>query len=222
MRHGHNLQIRETREIDLAHENRDNIADNQAEQHGKLLGGTLHQQLESQAGDQRNQTEREILPASEILSAGTAAETGGTNGKQRKTNRRNHNRGYDRRYEATPILGGQTKHYLQQAAKHNRAGDRAVALVLGDRHGSSHIGEGNARDHWQSGTDQPHAVQLQASAQTCHQQTGLNDRGRLLGTHVGGGSHQENRSQIGHEHRHDMLQAERDALPERNRCVQAA
>ena len=27
MRHGHNLQIRETREIDLAHENRDNIAD---------------------------------------------------------------------------------------------------------------------------------------------------------------------------------------------------
>ncbi len=55
MRHGHNLQIRESREINLAHENRDNIADNQAEQHGKLLGGTLHQQLESQAGDQRNQ-----------------------------------------------------------------------------------------------------------------------------------------------------------------------
>ena len=82
MRHGHDLQIRESREINLAHENRDNIADNQAEQHGKLLGGTLHQQLESQAGDQRNQTEREILPASEILSTGTAAETGGTNGKQ--------------------------------------------------------------------------------------------------------------------------------------------
>ena len=47
MRHGHDLQIRESREINLAHENRDNIADNQAEQHGKLLGGTLHQQLES-------------------------------------------------------------------------------------------------------------------------------------------------------------------------------
>ena len=97
----------------------------------------------------------------------------------------------------------------------HRAGDRAVALVLGDRHGSSHIGEGNASDHRQAGADQPHAIQLKAGAQTCHQQTGLNNRGRLLGTHVGGGSHQENRSQIGHEHRHDMLQAERDALPER-------
>ncbi len=59
MRHGHDLEDRESREINLAHENRDNIADNQAEQHGKKpLGGILHQQLESQAGDQRNQTER--------------------------------------------------------------------------------------------------------------------------------------------------------------------
>ncbi len=68
MRHRHDLQIGETGEIDLSHENRDHIAHDKAEQHGKLLGGALHEQLERKASHQRNQAKRQILPAAEIAS----------------------------------------------------------------------------------------------------------------------------------------------------------
>ena len=132
------------------------------------------------------------------------------------------NRGNDRRNETTPILGRQTKHDLQQAAKHHGAGDCAITLMLRDRHGGRDVGEGNAGDHRQTGTNQPHTVQLQAGAETCDQQAGLNDGGGLRGIHLGGRGHQEDRREIRHEHGHDVLQAERNALPERHRCVKTA
>ena len=222
MRHRHDLQIGETGEIDLSHENRDHIAHDKAEQHGKLLGGAPHEQLERKASHQRNQAKRQILPAAEILRAGTAAEARGTDGQERKTNRGDDNRGNDRRNETTPILGRQTKHDLQQAAKHHGAGDCAITLMLRDRHGGRDVGEGNAGDHRQTGTNQPHTVQLQAGAETCDQQAGLNDGGGLRGIHLGGRGHREDRREIRHEHGHDVLQAERNALPERHRCVKTA
>ena len=94
--------------------------------------------------------------------------------------------------------------------------------MLRDRHGGRDVGEGNAGDHRQTGTNQPHTVQLQAGAETCDQQAGLNDGGGLRGIHLGGRGHQEDRREIRHEHGHDVLQAERNALPERHRCVKTA
>ena len=105
------------------------------------MAGALHQQLEREACHQRDQTERKILPATEILRAATAAKAGGTDGQQGEADGRDHNRGYDRRHETTPIFGRQTEHDLQQASEHDRTGDGAIALILGDRHGGGDIGE---------------------------------------------------------------------------------
>ena len=82
LRQGKNGQMLESGEIDLAHADGDHIADHQAEKHGQLLGGSLHEQLECEAGDQGDQTERQILPGSEILGAAAAAEARGADGKQ--------------------------------------------------------------------------------------------------------------------------------------------
>ena len=221
-RHGYDLQVRETGEIDLAHRHRRHIADHQAEQHRKLLGRALHQQLERQTGDQRDQAQRQVLPAAEILGPGAAAEAFGAHGQQREADRRDHDGRDDRRHEPAPVAGRQTQDQLQQAADQHRTDHGAVSLVRADRHGGGHIGERDAGHHRQARTDQPRAVQLQAGAQARHQQTGLNHRGRLFRGHPGGGGDDEDRRQVGHEHGHDVLQTERDAAPERDGRIQTA
>ena len=214
LRHGHDGEVLETGEIDLAHADSRHIADHQTEQHGQLLGRALHQQLERQAGNQRYKPERQVLPGTEVLGSAAAAEARGTHVEQREADRRDHDGGDDGRHEPTPILGRQTQHKFQQTADHYRADHRAIALVRADRHGGRHVGEGDAGDHRKSRADEPRAVQLQASAQARNQQAGLDDGGRLGRGHLRGRGDDEDRGEVRHEHGHHMLQAERNALPE--------
>ena len=109
---------------------------------------------------------------------------------------------------------------FQQAADEDGSDDRAVTLGGANGAGGGDVGEGDAGHHGQSRTDAPRAVQLQAGAEAGDQQARLDDRRRLRGIHLRRGRDDEDRGEVRHEHRHHMLQAERNSLPERHRGIQ--
>ena len=153
----------------LAGENRDNIADKLLNSTGKPFGSTLSSAAETPPqATSEIRPEREILASSE-LSAGTAAETGGTNGKQRNQ-RCNHNRGgrsavsKDAAHlkppnQAQPPTGHQ----------HNRADPRQPWFWRPDISGSSHIRRKCQTIGRRSRSATRHAAEGCAGAQTCHQ-----------------------------------------------------
>jgi len=132
-----------------------------------------------------NWNARQVLPGSEVRGGRvTAAETRGAHGQQREADGRHHDGGDDRRHETAPVPGGQAQHQLKQTADDHRADYGSVTLVGADRGRGGHIGERDARHHRQTRADQPRAIQLQAGAETRHQQTRLNHGRRLRGRHL--------------------------------------
>ena len=179
--------------------------------------------LEEQDDHQHEQCQQQVLHRAEVLGLVATAEGVDTYRNQRKTDGKHHRAGNHRREEPAQRLQEKAQHAFKNTADDGCAHDRAIG-----QHTAAHRAH-NAVEHANKAGTGTHdnrycaahgsdGEQLHQRDDTCHehgalQQGDLQVR-KLAACNAAGAGDDQQRGQVAHEHGADVLQAQRNGLPQ--------
>ena len=204
-RQAHQADAGEAGEVDHAQRDGDQVAHDEAKEDGELLHALGREDLEAQARDQGDSAEQQVVPSAKVLRAAAAAKARGANAQQREADSRDDASRDDGGDELDPVLGQQAQDALEAATDDDGAERVAVAHGRADGTHRRDEGEAHAHDDGQAAADAPDGEELDERANTRNEHRGLDEHRRVLD--AGGSRNDGDGSQVGDEHRQDVLDA---------------
>ena len=220
LRHSGDRRIVHHRKIDHAHGPRQDIACDEANQHGEGTKQALAKEHSHQADHQRERSDNPVMKAAEIGRALSARKAIGSDGKERETDGGHHRGCHDMGNQLGPLVWKKAQKALHHTAHDNGSHQRTHALVASDRDGQRKEGERDTHHDRQARAHLPDGIQLHKGADAGNDHTILNQSGTDALIQAYDARQDDDRGDVGHEHGQDVLKSEGNGLRQRHSSIQ--